>query len=93
MNSDGNSWPDIEAALIATQDPDLARLLDSSDVTYNGAYQLSAPPRVYASLCRYYPMIETVVQDLTGKQFQLSLFKLCPWAHFHLILMRRLTKV
>lgn len=78
MNSDGNSWPDIEAALIATQDLDLARLLDSSDVTYNGAYQLSAPPRVYASLCRYYPMIETVVQDLTGKQFQLALSQTVP---------------
>ena len=93
MNSDGNSWPDIEAALIATQDPDLARLLDSSDVTYNGAYQLSAPPRVYASLCRYYPMIETVVQDLTGSSSSLRSPKLCPWAHFHQILMKRLTKV
>jgi len=73
MDSENNNWLDIQAALTAKQDPALAQLLDSVSVTYNGSYQLSAPPMVYASLCRYYPVIETVVQDLTGKQFRLMM--------------------
>jgi len=71
MDSESKSWLDIQAVLTARQDPALAQLLDSASVTYNGSFQLSAPPMVYASLCRYYPLIETVVQDLTGKSFRL----------------------
>ena len=78
MNSEGNAWSDIQAVLAAKQDAALAHLLDSASVSYNGSYQLSAPPMVYASLCRYYPLIETVVQDLTGKEFRLTMSPTVP---------------
>jgi hypothetical protein len=73
MNPETNAWLDIQAALTATQDPALSQLLDSASVAYDGTYQLTAPPMVYANLCRYFPLIETVVQDLTGKEFRLAM--------------------
>lgn len=73
MNSETNAWLEIQAALTAKQDAALGRLLDSATVTFDGSYQLTAPPMVYANLCRYYPLIETVVQDLTGAEFRLTM--------------------
>ncbi len=78
MNSEENAWSDIQAVLSAKQDAALNRLLDSASLSFNGSYELCAPPMVYASLCRYYPLIETVVQDLTGKDFHLTMTPTVP---------------
>lgn len=72
------AWPEILSALETVTDSRLRELLDSSALDYDGDYKVSAPGPVYASLCQYYPAIETVVQDLTGKHLQLSLLPSVP---------------
>jgi hypothetical protein len=73
MNNTQAAWPAILNALEKATDPHLRELLDSSALAYDGAYCVSAGAEVYVDLCRYYPVIETVVQDLTGSHLRLSL--------------------
>ena len=73
MKTDRNVWPEIRRSLATAQDSALEDLLDSANVSYDGTYTLSADEATYAGLCQVYPLLETVVQDKTGKHLRLSL--------------------
>lgn len=73
-----DAWQQICAELETKAVPELRDLLDSVVVDFDGAYTLTAEPRIYAKLCQYYPLIDTVVQDVTGKRLKLSLRSTVP---------------
>ncbi|MGB4594962.1 MAG: hypothetical protein WBI14_03565 [Anaerolineaceae bacterium] len=73
MKTDSNAWPEIRKSLSTAQDTALEALLDSASVSYDGVYTLSADNATYTGLCHVYPLLETVVQDKTGKHLRLSL--------------------
>ncbi|MFA5612167.1 MAG: hypothetical protein WDA04_04855 [Anaerolineaceae bacterium] len=68
-----NAWPEITSTLNALNDETLSDLLASSQQLYDGNYVILAEPTVYSNLCQYYPLIETVVQDHSGRHFRLNL--------------------
>ncbi len=78
MNTENNAWAEIRQSLIATQDPALEALIDSAQLSYDGAYTLSADLTTYTALCQVYPWLETIVQDHTGKHLRLSLNETVP---------------
>src|SRR5665648_231536 len=73
MKTDRNVWPEIRRSFATAQDSALEDLLDSASVSYDGSYTLSADETTYSGLCQVYPLLETVVQDKTGKHLRLSL--------------------
>lgn len=68
-----NAWQEITSTLNALNDETLSGLLASSQQLYDGNYIISAEPEAYTSLCQYFPLIETVVQDHSGHHFRLNL--------------------
>lgn len=78
MKTEMNAWPEIRKSLSNTHDETLEVLLDSATVSYDGVYTLSANETTYAGLCQLYPLLETVVQDQTGKHLRLSLDESVP---------------
>jgi hypothetical protein len=68
-----NVWTEITSTLNALNDDALSGLLASSQQLYDGNYVITAEPEVYFSLCQYFPLIETVVQDHSGRHFRLNL--------------------
>ncbi len=78
MDAQGNAWNIITASLENLQDDSLLDLLSESQLRYDGNYIIDAKPEAYSRLCSYYPLIETVVQDNTGKHFRLNLDKSVP---------------
>lgn len=68
-----NVWTEITSTLNALNDDTLSTLLTSSQQLYDGNYVITAEPEVYSSLCQYFPLIETVVQDHSGRHFRLNL--------------------
>lgn len=73
-----NAWNDITASLENLEDVTLLTLLSESQLRYDGNYIIDAKPGAYSQLCSYYPLIETVVQDHTGKHFRLNLDQSVP---------------
>ncbi len=69
---------EVRSALLDRSDDNLIALLGQSMLTFDGNFTLSAPPEVYSALCPYYPMMETVVQDVSGKHLHLSLNESVP---------------
>ena len=73
METENNAWSGITASLNALQDQTLTSVLADSLLGYDGNYVIQAPASAYTTLCAYFPLIETVVQDQTGKHFRLNL--------------------
>jgi len=67
------TWQQIRDELETLSVPNLQELLNSADVQFDGAYTITAEPKTYAKLCQYYPLLDTLVQDVTGKRLKLSL--------------------
>ena len=67
------TWQQIRNELETLSVPNLQELLNSADVQFDGAYTITAEPKNYAKLCQYYPLLDTLVQDVTGKRLKLSL--------------------
>ena len=67
------TWQQIRDELETLSVPKLEELLNSADVQFDGAYTITAEPKNYAKLCQYYPLLDTLVQDVTGKRLKLSL--------------------
>ncbi len=67
------TWQQIREELETLSVPNLQELLNSADVQFDGAYTITAEPKTYAKLCQYYPLLDTLVQDVTGKRLKLSL--------------------
>jgi len=67
------TWQQIRDELETLSVPNLQELLNSADVQFDGAYTITAEPKTYAKLCQYYPLLDTLVQDATGKRLKLSL--------------------
>ena len=67
------TWQQIRDELETLSVPKLEELLNSADVHFDGAYTITAEPKTYAKLCQYYPLLDTLVQDVTGKRLKLSL--------------------
>ena len=73
-----NAWPEITSALNALNDDTLSNLLAQSRQVYDGNYIIAAQSEVYSNLCQYFPLIETVVQDHSGRHFRLNLQQSVP---------------
>ena len=73
-----NGWTEILESLAGLENERLQGLLDSSKLSYDGNFTINAEESVYSGLCQYYPLIETLVQDKTGKHFRLNLEKSVP---------------
>ena len=76
INTD--TWQQIREDIEALEIPELQGLLDSAELGFDGAYTISAEPKTYAKLCQYYPLLDTFVQDVTGKRLKLSLHSSVP---------------
>ncbi|NLE83609.1 MAG: hypothetical protein GX603_03745 [Chloroflexi bacterium] len=73
-----NVWTQITTTLNALNDDTLSDLLFGSQQLYDGNYIIAAEPEIYSGLCHYFPLIETVVQDHSGKHFRLNLQQSVP---------------
>lgn len=73
-----NGWTEILESLAGLENEQLQGLLDSSKFGYDGNFTIAAEESVYSGLCQYYPLIETLVQDKTGKHLRLNLEKSVP---------------
>jgi len=73
-----NGWTEILESLAGLENDQLQGLLDSCNLSYDGNFIIKAEESVYSSLCQYYPLIETLVQDKTGKHLRLNLEKSVP---------------
>ncbi len=73
-----NGWTEILESLAGLENDQLQGLLDSCNLSYDGNFIIKAEESVYSSLCQYYPLIETLVQDKTGKHLLLNLEKSVP---------------
>jgi hypothetical protein len=73
-----NGWTEILQSLAELENEQLQGLLDSSKLGFDGNFTITADELVYSGLCRYYPLIETVIQDKTGKHLRLNLEKSVP---------------
>lgn len=76
--TDLNAWSEIRSTLAEFPDSQLQGLLDSAEVIFDGHYTLNADFQTYTGLCQFYPFLETVVQDQTGKHLRLSLKESVP---------------
>ena len=74
---DGN-WENIQLALLDTGAGELNALLEHTQVSYDGMYAIAADEEVYSKLCQYYPLIETVAQDVAGARVRLEAGKSVP---------------
>ena len=68
-----NGWTEILISLAELENEQLQKLIDSSKLGFDGNFTLTAEESVYSGLCQYYPLIETLVQDKTGKHLRLNL--------------------
>jgi hypothetical protein len=68
-----DTWQQIRVELERLSIPELQGLLDSAALEFDGAYTITAESKTYAKLCQYYPLLDTLVQDVTGKRLKLSL--------------------
>lgn len=73
-----NGWTEILESLAGLENEQLQGLLNSSKLSYDGNFTINAEESVYSGLCQYYPLIETLVQDKTGKHLRLNLEKSVP---------------
>jgi len=73
-----NGWTEILESLAGLENDQLQGLLDSSELGYDGNFTITAEGLVYSGLCQYYPLIETLVQDKTGKHLRLNLEQSVP---------------
>ncbi len=73
-----NGWTEILESLAGLENDQLQGLLDSCELGYDGNFTITAEEVVYSGLCQYYPLIETLVQDRTGKHLRLNLEKSVP---------------
>ena len=73
-----NGWTEILESLAGLENDQLQGLLDSSKLGFDGNFTITAEESVYSGLCQYYPLIETLVQDKTGKHLRLNLEKSVP---------------
>lgn len=73
-----NGWTEILESLAELENDQLQGLLDSSKRGYNGNFIIEAEESVYSGLCQYYPLLETIIQDKTGKHLRLDLEKSVP---------------
>jgi hypothetical protein len=73
-----NGWTEILESLAGLENEQLQGLLDSSKLGYDGNFTITAEELTYSGLCQYYPLIETLVQDKTGKHLRLNLEKSVP---------------
>jgi len=73
-----NGWTEILKSLAGLENERLQGLLDSSKLGYDGNFTITAEEMVYSGLCQYYPLIETLIQDKTGKHLRLNLEKSVP---------------
>jgi len=73
-----NGWTEILESLAGLENEQLQGLLDSSKLGFDGNFTITAEELVYSGLCQYYPLIETLVQDKTGKHLRLNLDKSVP---------------
>lgn len=73
-----NGWTEILESLAGLENEQLQGLLDSSKLGFDGNFTIAAEESVYTGLCQYYPLIETLVQDKTGKHLRLNLEKSVP---------------
>ena len=73
-----NGWTEILESLAGLENEQLQGLLDSSKFGYDGNFTIAAEESVYSGLRQYYPLIETLVQDKTGKHLRLNLEKSVP---------------
>lgn len=73
-----NGWTEILESLAGLENDQLQGLLDSCNLSYDGNFIINAEESVYSGLCQYYPLIETLVQDKTGKHLRLNLEKSVP---------------
>ena len=73
-----NGWTEILESLAGLENDQLQGLLDSSELGYDGNFTITAEEFVYSGLCQYYPLIETLVQDKTGKHLRLNLEQSVP---------------
>ena len=73
-----NGWTEILESLAELENEQLQGLLDSSKFGFDGNFTITADELVYSGLCQYYPLIETVIQDKTGKHLRLNLEKSVP---------------
>ncbi len=73
-----NGWTEILKSLAGLRNDQLQGLLDSSKLGFDGNFTIAAEEAVYSGLCQYYPLIETLVQDKTGKHLRLNLEKSVP---------------
>ena len=73
-----NGWTEILESLAGLENDQLQGLLDSSKLGFDGNFTITAQELVYSGLCQYYPLIETLVQDKTGKHLRLNLEKSVP---------------
>ena len=68
-----NGWTEILESLAGLENEQLQGLLDSSRLGYDGNFTIVATESIYSGLCQYYPLIETLIQDKTGKHLRLNL--------------------
>jgi len=73
-----NSWTEILESLAGLENDQLQGLLDSCKLSYDGNFTINAEESIYSGLCQYYPLIETLIQDKTGKHFRLNLEQSVP---------------
>ncbi len=73
-----NGWTEILESLAGLENDQLQGLLDSCELGFDGNFTITADELVYTGLCQYYPLIETLVQDKTGKHLRLNLEKSVP---------------
>ena len=73
-----NGWTEILESLAGLENEQLQGLLDSSKLGFDVNFTITADELVYSGLCQYYPLIETVIQDKTGKHLRLNLEKSVP---------------
>ena len=73
-----NGWTEILESLAGLENDQLQGLLDSSRLGYDGNFTIVATESIYSGLCQYYPLIETLIQDKTGKHLRLNLEKSVP---------------
>ena len=73
-----NGWTEILESLAGLENEQLQGLIDSSKLGFDGNFTITASELVYSGLCQYYPLIETIIQDKTGKHLRLNLEKSVP---------------
>ena len=68
-----NGWTEILESLAGLGNDQLQGLLDSSTLGFDGNFTITANKPTYSGLCQFYPLIETLIQDQTGKHLRMNL--------------------